>query len=280
MQTRSARAVFTCCASGRDARKRAERVTLRHGEEVSISSRSLVLYYHAISDSWNDPLAVRPAAFARQLALFMRGRRGGTALEAVAQPRGVLHVTFDDAYESVLAAVPAIERQRVQATVFVCSAYGDGRPLDVPELSGARFDQIGLRTLSWEQLRELAEHRIEIGSHSRTHPHLSRLGDHELQRELVDSKTEIEDRIGRECRLLAYPYGETDDRVRAAAQRAGYLAAFGSPGRPGDPFDIPRLGIYRRDTLVRAYLKSTRLAPPARRVAARSGTLTGGRRYP
>jgi peptidoglycan/xylan/chitin deacetylase (PgdA/CDA1 family) len=88
------------------------------------------------------------------------------------------------------------------------------------------------------------------------------LSDREVDLELRDSKLEIEDHTGRPCRVLAYPFGETDDRVRAAARRAGYAAAFGSPGTPGDPFDVPRLGLYRRDSLVRAYLKSTL---PARR---------------
>jgi len=230
-------------------------------------SRSLVLYYHGISDSWNDELAVRPAAFARQLAFFARGRRPGTALDALPGSDGVLHVTFDDAYENVLEALPALDRHGAYATVFACSAYGDGRPLDVPELSGARYDAVGLRTLSWEQLRELAEHRVEIGSHARTHPHLPQLTDREVDRELRDSKLEIEDQVGRACRVLAYPFGETDNRIRAAARRAGYLAAFGSPGTPGDSFDAPRLGLYRRDSLLRAYAKSTLLAPFARSIA-------------
>jgi peptidoglycan/xylan/chitin deacetylase (PgdA/CDA1 family) len=245
-------------------------------------SRTLVLYYHALSRGWNDPLAVRPTAFARQIAFFARGRRGGTALEAVSHSHGVLQVTFDDAYASVLAAVPVLEQRRIHATVFACAAYGDGRPLEVPELSGTRFSELGLRTLSWEQLRELADRGIEIGSHAKTHPHLTRLGDHELRTELVDAKREIEDQIGRACRVLAYPFGETDDRVRAAARQAGYLAAFGSPGTPGDPFDFPRLGVYRRDTLVRTYLKSTRLAPMARRVRAQSGAvlIRSARRQP
>jgi peptidoglycan/xylan/chitin deacetylase (PgdA/CDA1 family) len=224
---------------------------------------SLVLCYHAVTDEWQDRLAVRPRQFARQIATFARGRRGGTAEAALGRRRGVLHVTFDDALESVPRAISLLERHRVPATVFTCAAYGDGRPLAVPELSGERFSATGLRTLAWDELRALAERGVEIGSHTMTHPHLTELGDDELKHELVDSRTKVEDELRAPCRFLAYPYGAVDERVRAAARSAGYEASFGLPGRPGDTFDHPRVGLYRRDNLARAWLKSLRLARAA-----------------
>jgi hypothetical protein len=47
--------------------------------------------------------------------------------------------------------------------------------------------------------------------------------------------------------LLAYPYGDHDERVRSAAAAAGYRAAFTTePGRNGagiDPYCLRRLGV-------------------------------------
>src|SRR5215207_2320419 len=128
--------------------------------------RPLVLCYHAVSDRWADPLAVGPDAIERQLKILMRaGFRPEPADAVLANRRRALHVTFDDAYMNVLAAVPVLERLGVPATVFACSDYAeDGRPLDVPELRERRGRHPEeLATMPWETLRELAGRGLEIG---------------------------------------------------------------------------------------------------------------------
>jgi peptidoglycan/xylan/chitin deacetylase (PgdA/CDA1 family) len=132
----------------------------------------------------------------------------------------------------------------------------DGRPLTIPELSGERYDAEALATLTWDELRGLAGRNVEIGSHTITHAHLPQLGDAELDRELSESRERIADELGRPCRFLAYPYGEQDERVREAARRAGYEAAFGLPGRGGERFALPRVGIYRGSPLWRVAAKA------------------------
>jgi hypothetical protein len=80
------------------------------------------------------------------------------------------------------------------------------------------------------------------------------MGDDELRRELVESREALEDRLGRLCRTLAYPYGDEDRRVPAAARAAGYSLAFALDPTPGlDPHG--RVDVYRRDGLPRFLLK-------------------------
>jgi hypothetical protein len=78
---------------------------------------------------------------------------------------------------------------------------------------------------------------------------------------LGESKVELEDELGAPCRHLAYPYGEEDDRVREAARRAGYEAAFAVDPRRGrsDRFGVPRLAIYRHDTTLGFRLRTSSL---------------------
>jgi peptidoglycan/xylan/chitin deacetylase (PgdA/CDA1 family) len=236
-------------------------------------SRPLVLCYHAVSDGWPNALAVSPMQFERQVRSLLRRRyRPVGPAEAVDGRGRLLHVTFDDAYVSIAGALDTLERLGVTATVFAATAFADeGRPLDVPELAAdAEAHPDELRTMDWEQLRGLAQRGFTIGSHTVTHPHLPRLADAELDRELRDSKSRCEDVLGGTCAFLAYPYGEHDERVKRAAQRAGYDAAFtlhGTSERP-DRYSIRRVHFYRRDTLVRATLKSSFLARPAYRLAA------------
>jgi peptidoglycan/xylan/chitin deacetylase (PgdA/CDA1 family) len=224
--------------------------------------RPLVLCYHAITDGWPHALATGPATFERQLrAVLARGYKAGSAAQAVEGRARVLHVTFDDAFTSIERALPILERLGLHATVFACPGYADGgRPLDVPELAddAARLPH-ELETMDWDSLRSLGERGVDVESHTVSHPHLPRLGDDELCRELVESRERLETELGRRITLLAYPFGDEDQRVRDAARAAGYEAAFALPGRARNPdrYALPRVGMYLRDRVVRASLKTT-----------------------
>jgi peptidoglycan/xylan/chitin deacetylase (PgdA/CDA1 family) len=226
--------------------------------------RPLVLCYHAVSDTWPHALAVGPAVLEAQLRrLLARGFRPIGAAETPAAGPKALHVTFDDAFTSVERAVPILERLGVRATVFACSGLaGDGKRLEVPELAeeAARHPD-ELFTMSWDELRALAERGIEIGSHTASHPHLPRLGDDELTRELRESREQLEEELRRPCPFLAYPFGDEDERVRQAARAAGYDGAFALRGRAGsaDPYAIPRVGIWRKDSRIRVAAKTSML---------------------
>jgi peptidoglycan/xylan/chitin deacetylase (PgdA/CDA1 family) len=205
------------------------------------TGRSLVLCYHAVSPTWEHRLCIDPDLLERQVRALSRVWN--------------VHATFDDAFRSAATIFPALERLGVPIQIFVCTRYARaGAPLSIPELAGD--DPAQLATMSWDELREHGDRGIRIGSHAVSHPHLTRLSDAELRPELEDSKGEIEAELGRPCRDLAYPYGEHDQRVRAAARAAGYDHAFALRGRKGDPYALPRLDLYRRHTVPRAFVRA------------------------
>ena len=132
---------------------------------------------------------------------------------------------------------PALERLGVSVQIFVCTRYARaGAPLSIPELAGD--DPAQLATMSWDELRDHADRGLRVGSHAVSHPHLTRLSDAELRRE------------------LAYPYGEQDERVRAAARRTGYDCAYALRGRKRDAYALPRVDLYRRHTVPRALIRA------------------------
>lgn len=216
----------------------------------------IVLCYHALSPTWEADLSTTPERFERQIALLTgRGYRGVTFSEAV-RSRGqgrILAVTFDDAYRSVLAlARPILERFGLPATVFAPTDGIDaGGPLSWPGidqwLGGPREQE--LIPMSWSELQSLADAGWEIGSHTATHPHLTQLDDTALHDELIRSKAACERHLESPCASLAYPYGDVDARVVAAAAAAGYETAAALPRRldSRDPLDWPRVGVYRAD---------------------------------
>ncbi|HEY3185716.1 MAG TPA: polysaccharide deacetylase family protein [Gaiellaceae bacterium] len=235
---------------------------------------TLVLCYHAVSDSWPADLAVTPLQLRRQLEwLVRRGYRGVTFSEAVAAvPAGrTLVVTFDDAYLSVLElAYPILFALGLPATVFAVTDYVDAnRPLDwlgIDHWRGGPHER-ELRGMTWDQLGRLAAVGWEIGSHTCTHPRLTRLDDDALAIELRESRASCERALGRPCDSLAYPFGDFDARVAAAAGRAGYAAAAIEDLAPPAPLTWPRVGIYRGNSMRRFRLK---VSPALRRLRSAS----------
>jgi peptidoglycan/xylan/chitin deacetylase (PgdA/CDA1 family) len=224
----------------------------------------LALCYHAVSPDWASEMAVTPARLEAQVhALLRRGYRSAGFHSAVtgAGGRRALAVTFDDGFRSVYRhARGPLERLGVDATVFVVTDFvGTGRPMVWPGIESwaAGADAGELIPMSWDELAELADAGWEIGSHTATHPHLTRCDRATLERELRASRERCEDRLGRPCRSLAYPYGDFDDRVAAAAAEAGYVTAGTLPDRlhPASPLRWPRVGVWRSDGSARFRLK-------------------------
>ncbi len=208
--------------------------------------KPLVLCYHAVSPAWEHRLSIQPDLLLRQVRALSRF--------------WWVHTTFDDAFRSAAAVFPELQRLGVPIQIFVCTKYAlVGAPLAIPEFAGD--DPVELATMNWDELRDHAARGIAIGSHAVSHPHLTTLPDGELRRELTESKREIEDRLGRQCEDLAYPYGEHDERVRAAARAAGYGRAYALRGSRSDAYAAPRVDLYRRHTVPRTLLRALTRRP-------------------
>jgi peptidoglycan/xylan/chitin deacetylase (PgdA/CDA1 family) len=216
----------------------------------------LVLCYHALSPTWPAALSIHPDAFERQLErLAAGGYRGATLRQAIEDPPGerTVAVTFDDAYVSVRElARPVLDRLGWPASVYVPSAWpGRGAPMTWPGIDqwlGGEHEH-ELRCLGWDELRALADHGWEVGSHTRTHPRLPELDDAALDDELAGSRADCEAGLGAPCETLAYPYGAVDERVVEAAGRSGYRYAVSLPRtlHPPRPLCWPRVGVYHVD---------------------------------
>ncbi len=107
----------------------------------------------------------------------------------------------------------------------------------------------GFRTpmLSWEQVREMKGRGIDFGSHSVTHPIVSRIDRSQLWLELSASKLEIEKQIQSSVTLFAYPNGQRSDfnnEAKAMLKELGYQAALttirGFNTCFVDPFELRR----------------------------------------
>jgi peptidoglycan/xylan/chitin deacetylase (PgdA/CDA1 family) len=85
----------------------------------------------------------------------------------------------------------------------VCEELARRFPVPEKELEG--------RMLTWAQLRKMQAHGVSCGSHTLTHPVLSRVGREDRLRELRDSREILEKRLEYPVLDFAFPFGQPDD---------------------------------------------------------------------
>jgi peptidoglycan/xylan/chitin deacetylase (PgdA/CDA1 family) len=229
---------------------------------VGGATRPLVLGYHAVSSTWANSLAVSVEALALQLEyLSKRGYLGLTLTDAERRrragslPRKSVVVTFDDGYASTERAAPVLASFGFPGTVFLVTDFVESRELlswpGIEDLHSSE-SEAELRPLSWEGVERLAGAGWEIGSHTMSHPLLTRVEDDRLRRELEGSREVIVRRLG-SCSSIAYPYGLADEHVADAARRAGYDVAvmLTFAHFVDEPLRRPRVGMTSEDTRLR-----------------------------
>jgi peptidoglycan/xylan/chitin deacetylase (PgdA/CDA1 family) len=192
-----------------------------------------ILMYHAFGAEGEraSRLVVPVRRLRRQLwCLRALGRRVLTLGEYAAlrargelpPPRAVV-ITIDDGYlDNRLVAFPALRAAGSAATVFVVTgSIGATNSWDRGgELAGRPL-------LDADGLRELALSGIEIGNHTRTHPHLPELPVAHVEDELTGAQDDLR-RLGLAgAPVLAYPHGLSSAVVEQAAERTGFAAACG-----------------------------------------------------
>jgi peptidoglycan/xylan/chitin deacetylase (PgdA/CDA1 family) len=104
--------------------------------------------------------------------------------------------------------------------------------------------------LNWEEVKEMAANGITFGSHSHTHPILSKMPVEAAKGEIFISKQMLEERLGKEVKHFAIPNGGKDDfseELRDYCRRIGFESIVSlihgvNNGSQGDVFDLRRIG--------------------------------------
>lgn len=205
-----------------------------------------ILTYHRVNDIPGDRLSVHPQEFEKQMSwLKEHGYAGVSVKEGLGRLRAhdepiPIAITFDDGYlDNFTSAFPILKKYLFYGTIYTITSY----------ISNSRD-----RTyLNWDEIREMKEYGIEIGSHTVTHPRLTSVDSVKVKEEVQQSKKEIEQKLEIPCESFCYPGGLLNSEIANQVREAGYSnATTVSPGANHsgqDPFLLKRTEISGEDSL-------------------------------
>ncbi|MCX7712068.1 MAG: polysaccharide deacetylase family protein [Chthoniobacterales bacterium] len=195
------------------------------------NSKVAVIGYHRFENPARDPLAITPEQFRAQLqqirdsgitVISMEDFLAWRRREKEIPERSAL-ITIDDGFNcTYYVAWPILREFGYPFTFFVYS----------------NFINKGGRSITWEQLREMQQAGVTIGSHSVSHDFLTKPKrtkpdnyDLWLENEFTQIRNELREHLGTETLVFAYPYGVHNAAVRQMGLATGYTALFTVSGK-------------------------------------------------
>lgn len=196
-----------------------------------------ILCYHNFSPTTPGSMNMTPKKFESQMKWIKDNGYNIIPLsEAVAYLQGkkasippkAVVVTVDDGWKSAYTyMLPIINKYKIPVTLFIY-------PQTISH---------GKNAMTWEDLKELKKNpNFEIQAHTYSHPnfkqekkHLSAAAyDKFVTNELVTSKKILDEKLGTNVTLLAWPFGIYNEYLEAQAKKAGYAMAFTIAALPAD----------------------------------------------
>lgn len=221
------------------------------GVATKDTSNTAILMYHHIQDvpklanSTEKNLSLSPAKFKEEIKYLSDvGYKTATMAELfndVPEQRVVL--TFDDGYKDVITnAFPTLKEYGFRGVAFII------------------IDDVGKPGyMTWDDLKNLKNQGWEIGSHSLTHPDLEVSSKDVAQKQIVDSKRILEDKLGIKIEFFCYPAGKYNPTTISILKAAGYIGAVtidsGSENLKSRIFELKRLRIFNSESLASFKLK-------------------------
>ena len=195
---------------------------------------------HLISDR-NHRMSLPTEAFLKEVQFLQKHYRIVTLAEAIAllksgtvrEPTIVL--TFDDGYEDNFLGLRAVAQETGAPMVLFVST--DPVTAHSEFMHDLKRGITGFCALRWDQIRHWSADGTEFQSHTCSHFDCGSLDEGSLQREMLESKRELEGRLQKPVHSFAFPFGKPKNMSMPAVQIAAniydhLLSSFGGENLP------------------------------------------------
>ena len=206
-----------------------------------------ILMYHHIrinpdpSNKTEASLDVTPSNFEDQMAyLYAKGYQAISLDELFSQSSSKKFIiTFDDGYkDNIQNALPILKNLNYKATVF----------LIVEDIGKSGY-------LSWTDIKLLEKEGWSFGSHTLSHANLATSGEDKARKQIEESKTRLDRKLGKPVTFLAYPSGQFTQSAIDLIKEAGYTGAVttleGRDNKIEDIYQLKRIRVSGTDTLTK-----------------------------
>jgi peptidoglycan/xylan/chitin deacetylase (PgdA/CDA1 family)/folate-dependent phosphoribosylglycinamide formyltransferase PurN len=200
----------------------------------------MILYHHVVSDRPHR-MGVGTNYFLRQVNYLKRHYRLVSLAEAVQLAKAgpvrtpTVAITFDDGYADNYINLRAVtEAADVPACFFISTQYISS---DKEFFHDQRANDPGFLPCTWEQIRELQQSGIEIGSHTRNHADCGSTDPEFLQSEIQGSREDLQQKLGMAIPFFSFPFGRpaniSTPAIEVAQESFPYVfSAFGGSNFP------------------------------------------------
>lgn len=120
--------------------------------------------------------------------------------------------TFDDGFSDCFQSIaPALDHFNVNAAFFINPGFVDGDSRYINNFTKnivRTFDKV---PMSWSEIKKLHEAGFVIGNHTLDHLRLSECSIKEFEKQVLESKVILEEKLDYSCKYFAWPYGQERD---------------------------------------------------------------------
>ena len=199
-----------------------------------------VFVYHRFGENNYPSTNIKISQFKKHLEELTKNNYNVVSTEEIVAalinnkdlPEKTVALTIDDAFFSIYKkAWPLLKEKKLPFTIFVSTG---------PVKSNSK------NYMNWEQIKEMVNHGVTIGHHTKNHLHLVTKEKEKIISEIEEANNDFLKNLGYVPDIFAYPYGEYSSEIKQITKNY-FKAAFGQQSggiyNGIDIFELPRYSL-------------------------------------